>query len=274
MIQDNSKDSFARFGTHFQSKVIQSLLLDPKFFDRIYDILLIEYFDSESHKSVFKKIQEYFATYKYPPTINNLEILLLKEPDELIKHLCFEILTVIKKSAVNDTPFIKDEAIKFCRHQGMKRALYNSIDLWEQEKPDEIWNVMRTALMAGEESNVGHIYWNEYALEKRIELMKRAPLPTGLKHLDEILNGGLSKGELGVVVAGTGLGKCVGKNTKIDIEYDVFDVEFEGFFYTLSEFDRIKTSLGYIHVKDLTTNHELLSIPDYAKRTKHNMPNL
>ena len=261
-------ENFSKFGQHFQTKVLQSLLLDVKFFDRIFEILELNYFDSKTHSWLYERIQKYYNEYKLPPTIDNLEIFVLSEKDELMKHQLFEIVRTIKKSATTDTAFIKDEAIKFCRHMRMKKALFQSIDFWEKAKYDDIYKVMQDALRAGEESNIGHEYFSDHALEQRIALMKRSPVPTGLKHLDEILCGGLSKGELGVVVAPTGLGKCIGKNVKIEIEYDIFDIEFNGKIYTLKEFDRIQTNLGYIYAKDLNKEHIILSIPDHAKQQK------
>lgn len=202
-----AQETFGKFGVHFQTKLLQSLLLDTKFFDRIFEILELNYFDSKPHLWLYEKVQKYYEEYKLPPTIDNLEVFVLGENDDLMKHQLSEIIRTIRKSATTDTAFIKDEAIKFCRHMRMKKALYQSIEFWEKAKYDDIYKVMQDALRAGEESNIGHEYFSENALEHRIALMKRSPVATGLQHLDEILNGGLSKGELGVIVAPTGLGK-------------------------------------------------------------------
>jgi replicative DNA helicase len=116
----------------------------------------------------------------------------------------------------------------------MKKALYQSIDLWEKSKYNDIYKVMGEAIKAGEESNIGHDYFDEKALEYRIALMKRTPIPTGLVHFDQILNGGLSRGELGVIVAPTGLGKSwllafIGSNAIIN--------KFKIIHYTLELYD-------------------------------------
>jgi replicative DNA helicase len=207
-MSNQNKENFSRFGSHFQTKVLQSLLIDSKFFERIFDILELAFFDSKPHETIYKEIQTYFEKYKIPPTIENLEVSLTQlECDEVLKMQIHEIIKTIKKAAVNDTKFIKDEAIKFCRNQKMKTALYTSIDCWEKGKYDEIYKIVGDALKAGEESNIGHNYWEDFSLESRINLMKRMPVSTGLVHLDEILNGGLSKGELGVVISGPGFGK-------------------------------------------------------------------
>jgi len=200
-------ESFRSFGIQFMTKVLQSLILDVKFFERIYDILLIEYFDSEPHKFIYEKIQSYFNKYKIAPTLDSIEMMIISEKNETMREQTAEILRAIKKSSVMDMKFIKDQAINFCKNQKMKNALYTSVDLWEKGKYDEIYKLVGEALRAGEESDTGHEYWEDIALESRITKMKRYPIPTGLKHLDEILNGGLSKGELGIICGGVGLGK-------------------------------------------------------------------
>ena len=199
--------SFSRYGSNFQTKLLQSLLTDVKFFDRIFDILELEYFDSKVHNYLYEKFQSYFKQYKTSISIDNLEIQVLSERDELLREQAHEILRTIKKASAADVQFIKDESIKFCRNQNMKKALYKSIDLWEAGNYDDIWKIIGNAVKAGEESQIGHDYWNELALEYRVGLMRRSPISTGLKDLDIVLNGGLSKGELGTLCGYVSSGK-------------------------------------------------------------------
>ncbi len=203
----SEKDSFGHYGGNFQTKLLQSLLTDVKFFDRIFDILELEYFDSKVHNFLYEKFQSYFKQYKTSISIDNLEIQVLSERDELLREQAHEILRTIKKASVADIQFIKDESIKFCRNQNMKKALYKSINLWEAGRYDDIWKVVGDAVKAGEESQIGHDYWNELSLQYRTALMRRNPIPTGLKHFDIILNGGLSSGELGTLCGYVSSGK-------------------------------------------------------------------
>jgi len=43
--------------------------------------------------------------------------------------------------------------------------------------------------------------------------------------INEIIDGGVGKGELITFVGGPGSGKCVGANTKIDIEYEEIGID-------------------------------------------------
>lgn len=252
----DSNKSFSQFGQHFQTKLIQSLLIDNKFFDRVYDILNREYFDSTPHNFIYQKIQEYFEKYKVSPTLDNLEVIILSENDELLRETCYEIIRTIKKSHVTDVAYIKDESIKFCRNQKIKSALNTSINLWEQGKYDDIPKIMSDALKAGEENTLGHNYFQH--LELRLAKLKRFPIATGLVHLDEYLNGGLARGELGIIMASVGVGKCTYKNTKIKIEVGIIEVEINNKFLKFFEFELINTKRGCIYARDLLETDEIL----------------
>ena len=66
---------------------------------------------------------------------------------------------------------------------------------------------MKKAITVGVPFSVGHDLFKD--LEKRFLQTTRNPVATGLEKLDSkhILNGGLGKGELGVICAPTGIGK-------------------------------------------------------------------
>ena len=61
------------------------------------------------------------------------------------------------------------------------------------------------ALKAGMERNLGHEYLVD--IEKRMSEMCRDTIKTNWEVIDQLLDGGLAKGELGFVVAPAGSGK-------------------------------------------------------------------
>ena len=70
-----------------------------------------------------------------------------------------------------------------------------------------VLNIMKDAVFKGNSSTLGHNFFEDH--EARFQLIDRSTCPTGIKHLDQkdVLNGGLGRGEIGVVVANTGVGK-------------------------------------------------------------------
>jgi len=70
-----------------------------------------------------------------------------------------------------------------------------------------VLSIMKDAVFKGNSSTIGHDFFEDH--ESRFILVDRATCPTGIAHLDkkDVLNGGLGRGEIGVVVANTGVGK-------------------------------------------------------------------
>ena len=59
----SKNESLIQYGTSFQSKIITSLLLSNKFIKTVYDILEVNYFDSDSNKFLIKEIKKYFDKF-------------------------------------------------------------------------------------------------------------------------------------------------------------------------------------------------------------------
>ena len=70
-----------------------------------------------------------------------------------------------------------------------------------------VLNIMKDALAKGAQSTTGHDFFEDY--EARFNRITRITCPTGITQLDkkEVLNGGLARGEIGVITAPTGVGK-------------------------------------------------------------------
>jgi replicative DNA helicase len=108
---------------------------------------------------------------------------------------------------MGDIAYVKEKSLDFCRKQAMKEALEKAVEMIATDNLDSVVGVMKQALSAGTPMSIGHDFFAD--VEARFVKTRRSTCPTGIKHLDaqDVLNGGLGKGELGVVVAPTGVGK-------------------------------------------------------------------
>jgi replicative DNA helicase len=77
----------------------------------------------------------------------------------------------------------------------------------QAEKYESIADGIKKAVMVGTAPALGHDFFNDY--EARFTRLQRNCVPTGIDELDkkDIFNGGLGAGEIGVIVAPTGVGK-------------------------------------------------------------------
>jgi hypothetical protein len=214
------------YGHSFQQKFVASLLSDKDYLHQIIDILDENQFDSEANCAIVKIIKEYFLKYNDIPTLDVFKIEINKLNNELLKTSIVENLRDIFRKIQGEIPdaaAIKEEALSFFKNQNLKTALGLSVDLLELNKFDEIRNALELAFRAGESKKSGHDYRKD--VEQRYIEDKRNPLSTSFELIDEITDGGLGAGDLGIIIGSKGSGKCVGGNTEIEIQYDEIGIQ-------------------------------------------------
>ena len=216
-------DTLIQFGHSFQKKIIVLLLFNSRFLQTISDIILSEYFDSDADKWLVRSIKKYYEKYKVEPTLDALKIQIDDISSEVLKKLVIDNLReVFQHREATDLEFVEEKIIEFCKNQNLKRAIMDSVDMLERHDYDGIKTVIDVAMKAGTTKDLGHDY--VVGLEERLTKSTRDTIPTGWEIIDEIMSGGLGKGELGVLVAPAGIGKtwmlqriahhslCIGKN--------------------------------------------------------------
>jgi replicative DNA helicase len=194
------------FGFKFQAKLISCIMTDAAFVSQIYDLVKVEYFDSESVKFLIDRSLEYFKKNKKVPTLDVLKVFIDRVEDGLLKQEIVNTLKEAVKSATStDLDFIKETTIDFCKNQELKGAILESVQLLKNSDYDSIKTIIDNALKVGMNSDIGLDYFDN--IDLRYQEDSRDPLSTGWSAIDEILKGGLAPGELGVAIAPSGAGK-------------------------------------------------------------------
>lgn len=220
-------DSLKKFGMDFQCKCISGLLSDRTFIERLSDIVDPSSFESEAHQWIVKETVKYFLEYKDLPSLNVFKVRLEHVDNELFrKSIVDQLKLVFLKISDSDVKFVKEQFLEFCKNQKIKNALIDSVEHMKVGDYERIKKSFDEALKAGMERNIGHDYIND--IEKRMSVMARESIKTNWKEVDTLLDGGLAKGELGIIVAPAGIGKCVGGNTEIEIQYHETGIPIKG----------------------------------------------
>jgi replicative DNA helicase len=203
---------FGQYGKSFQEKIFQAFLTDNTWGSQMLEVMTPDFFESRYLRYLSEKYFSYFEKYKSFPTLPLLITIIrddLKEGNDIIlRDQIIEFLHRIKVSPdIGDLAFVKDKSLDFCRKQALKEALEKSVGLVESDNYEEVITIMKEAISKGMSSTLGHNFFEDY--EYRFSKINRVTCPTGLRQLDqkEILNGGLGRGEIGVVTAPTGVGK-------------------------------------------------------------------
>ena len=200
------------FDKTFQEKIVQAMLVDRQWGAQFAEVVDVNYFDYGYLKLVSAVHLRYYAKYKEFPSI---ELLITELKDELKNEkdgiLLDQVKTFLKRVKTNqdlgDLPLVKEKALDFCKKVRLQKALEHSVELIEKENYEKIVDVVREAIHAGNHHSPGLDLFED--VEARYSETYRRTVPTGITELDQrkILNGGLGAGELGVVVAPTGVGK-------------------------------------------------------------------
>jgi hypothetical protein len=203
---------FKQYGKAFQEKIFQGLLTDHAWAAQMSEVMLASYFDLKYLAFLSDKYFKYHEKYKSFPTMSLLVSIIkdeLKEPSNaILKEQIVEFLNRMRHSPdMGDIAYVKDKSLDFCRKQALREALEKSVELISGDKYDAVVDLMRKAVSVGLPTSVGHDFFED--AEARFVKINRAACPTGIEQLDEktVLNGGLGRGELGVIAANTGVGK-------------------------------------------------------------------
>lgn len=209
-MQDNV--TFKSFGKSFQEKVLQALISDHSWAQQMIEVIKPSYFEQVNIKYLFEIYMNHWQKYKCFPT---LQLLMTMAQDDLRASkddtLCRSVVKYIKKIRldpdVNDLPWVKDKSLNFCKNQALKEALEKAVDLIQEERHETIVDVIKKAITVGTPASTGHDFFED--LELRFVEEDRFSIPTGIDKLDgkDIMNGGLGRGEIGLIMAPTGVGK-------------------------------------------------------------------
>lgn len=199
-------DNLAKFGQSFQSKVVSALLTDEKFLDTLSEITNPKFFESEANKWIVGEIIDYHEEYRKPPTLDVFKAQVSKLDNEVLKTTVVEQLRHVFTQVGNvDLDYIKKEFTSFCRNQNLKQVILASVDLLKAGNFDRIKDLVDKAMKVGTETDLGHNYKEDYDL--RAEDVKRDTVASDWEPINDLMDGGLGPGELGVVVAPSGVGK-------------------------------------------------------------------
>lgn len=203
-----NKDSLGFLGHQYQLMLMNQLLTDRKFGENILDILDPNVFDDPVHKLMCDVMVDSYKN-EVVLDIEGLKMRLAETTNsEVTQNKNLAYLKQIQEAPCNDCDYVQQTAMRFFKQQNLKTAIQKIQKIIEQggmEDYHRCEEIIKKALEAGDNkddgvdvtSNIEDVLRDDY----------RDPIPTGISGLDEVMNGGLAKGELAIILAATGIGK-------------------------------------------------------------------
>ena len=205
----SDKKNFGYLGNTFQLQLINQIIEDKDFASSIIDVIENNYFENKYFKIITQMIREYYTKYDHTPSFETLEQITKSElQQEIASKIVLDTIKKIKDAPIDGVAFVQEKALKFCKQQELQKVMTKAqkiIDGGEFENYDALEEMVRGALQVGAKdtssmdvfSNIDQVLDDDY----------RHPIPMGIPGIDRLLKGGLAKGEIGVILAPTGVGK-------------------------------------------------------------------
>jgi KaiC/GvpD/RAD55 family RecA-like ATPase len=229
----SSNKNFDYLGSSFQIQLLNQIVLDKEFSRSIVDVIEPTYFDNKYFKIIIQMIKEYSQKWDGVPSFETLEQITKSEfQQENIAKVVIDTIRKIKEAPISGGEFVQEKALKFCKQQELQKAITKAqkvIDGGEFESYDTLEEMIREALQVGiVESGMLNVFSN---LDDVLNEDYRHPIPMGIPGIDRLLKGGLAKGEIGVILAPTGVGKSTIltkiANHAFNLGYNVLQIFFE-----------------------------------------------
>lgn len=175
------------------------------------DVIKPDYMETTAEVIIVKSLSTFMDRYNRLPTLDEMTVYIsmlpqVKEPDRV------EALELAQYLYANkdfwDLEFARDEFLEFARIQALKLAMAQAIDDIEEGKLDDIDRNISQALRVGVTANT------TIRLVRDVDLWMDAAaqaekISTGFYHVDQMLEGGLNRGEVGVIIAPPNYGKTM-----------------------------------------------------------------
>jgi len=228
-----SDKNFNYLGENFQLQLLNQVIIDKEFSRTILDVIDINYFENRYYKIIIQMIKEYYGKYETSPSFETLGQIVRSEIDqELFVKMIIDTLEKIRDINQDGVLFVQEKSLKFCKQQELQKAMSKAqkiIDSGEFENYDKVEELVIKALQVGEiNRGVEDVFYN---LDEVLNDDFRHPVPMGIPGLDRLLKGGLAKGEIGVILAPTGVGKSTFltkiANHAFNLGYNVLQIFFE-----------------------------------------------
>ena len=230
---ENTEHTLSTYlGPEFQQRLIWQLLVEPEFAEKTIPNLAIEYFDDPYLKRLFIIILEYFKANEKVPNLQNQSIQqainTYKTPNNIIEEeSLFAVIKkielwnerIINKQILYEGDVVRRETSNFIKQQEYRKTgefILTSTKNGDIRKKTTIASIeekFQKIQHIGDDEDYGiSVFDNiEHVLRKEF----RQTIPTGIGVIDTLTGGGLGKGEIGIVLSPSGVGKALPNSHKV-----------------------------------------------------------
>ena len=198
-----------QFGKKFQRHLLAVACRKLEFVLGYRTVLSYEFFSSDIDRAIARALLEHTDKYQKLP----LQPTLIEEVRQIVSEEDMEdtetAIGAVFDDDLSDYEAVADLAIEFGKQQAMCNAVMAWAEKIDKGERDEVLPLIQDASLVGENIlDMGTEYTSSSdRLDWYTEDEHSDVIPTGIKHLDYSLGGGLGRGELGIVLGPPKRGK-------------------------------------------------------------------
>lgn len=218
----NKSNTFSSYlGQEFQTMLMWQILVDNDFGNEIIKNLQVDYFDDPILKRLTIICNEYFKLHSKVPNFQNntLESAITKfqNPNNFIEveqlKAMIEKIKLWNSRVVNNQiaysgDVIQAEAINFIKQQEIRKLgeyILDNVKNGCLDIQEQIEQHLVKISVIGDNENWGTSISDN--IQDALTGESRETIPTGILVLDSVTGGGLGKGEIGLILSPSGVGK-------------------------------------------------------------------
>ena len=224
-----------------QDIVLNQLLHNPEYKEKVISYLKPEYFQSKIEKNIFMEYLVYVSKYVRSPSVKELYILLERKDifnESEFKHLQQYIIEHLNKKESVEYNWLIDETEKWIQDTEIYLAINQSLELIEGQSSgrNEIPEILKKALSVSLNQTIGIEYLNDQDVLDIYNYYNTTEekVPFDLTAFNNISGGGVPRKTLNNVLGATNSGKCGRGDMKINIKNkktgEVMEIRIEDFY--------------------------------------------
>lgn len=209
MEQQKKERDLAYLGDDFQRRLVHAFMEDKDFFKDISNIVDQNMFTNTVVKAYVSLLKNYLEKQSVVPSYTMMSIVINdKVRNEVDKASLIEFNLELQSETFEGIDYIKETASRFFKQQQIVKVAQQILEvanLGKADEYDECARLLNEAINVGFQNDQGENVFHN--IEETLSDDYRVAIPTGISAIDEVLEGGIGKGELGVIIAPSGTGK-------------------------------------------------------------------
>lgn len=209
MAKQKIKEDLGYLGEDFQIELVKCFIEDQNFFSDIEPIVNQNMFTEDNLRRIVGFMKDRYSIAGVVATYKDLDTLIRnKVTDAIGVERCLAMLEKIKQTETRGIDLIEGYSEQFFKQQNLIKAMRQAQDIIQQgdgTRYNDIEEIVKKALETNNKRELGfHVF---DGMEDALKEDYRCTIPTGADLLDDAFYGGLGKGELGIIIAPSSVGK-------------------------------------------------------------------